>query len=115
MLVKNTYINILSNVVGASIGFFSSILIVRVYGVSVVGKIAFMTGIVGLMTFMVDLATTLSFLTAPILAVFNYKVVTGKHMPLEAVPPKWLKILSWAGFVFLTGFSLIFLYFKFLK
>ena len=67
------------------------------------------------MTFMVDLATTLSFLTAPVLAVINYKVVTGKHMPLEAVPPKWLKILSWAGFVFLIGFSLIFLYFRFLK
>jgi len=67
------------------------------------------------MTFMVDLATTLSFLTAPVLAVINYKVVTGKHMPLEAVPPKWLKILSWAGFVFLTGFSLIFLYLRFLR
>jgi Mn2+/Fe2+ NRAMP family transporter len=67
------------------------------------------------MTFMVDLATTLSFLTAPVLAVINYKAVTGKHMPKEAVPPPWLKVLSWAGFVFLTGFSLIFLYFKFLK
>jgi Mn2+/Fe2+ NRAMP family transporter len=67
------------------------------------------------MTFMVDLATTLSFLTAPILAVINYKVVTGKDMPAEAVPPKWMKVLSWAGFVFLTGFSLIFLYYRFLK
>jgi Mn2+/Fe2+ NRAMP family transporter len=66
------------------------------------------------MTFMVDLATTLSFLTAPILAVINYKAVTGKHMPKEAVPPAWLKVLSWAGFVFLIGFSLIFLYYKFL-
>ncbi|MCP5104914.1 MAG: divalent metal cation transporter, partial [bacterium] len=51
-------------------------------------------------TFIVDLATTLSFLTAPFLAIINYKVVTGKHMPAEGIPPKWLKLLSWAGFVF---------------
>jgi Mn2+/Fe2+ NRAMP family transporter len=67
------------------------------------------------MTFMVDLATTLSFLTAPVLAIINYKVVTGKHMPVEAVPPMWLKVLSWAGFVFLVGFSLVFLDSKFSK
>jgi Mn2+/Fe2+ NRAMP family transporter len=66
------------------------------------------------MTFMVDLATTLSFLTAPVLAIINYKAVTAKHMPKEAVPPPWLKALSWAGFVFLIGFSLVFLYYKFL-
>jgi Mn2+/Fe2+ NRAMP family transporter len=79
------------------------------------GSVTLLTVLSRGMTFMVDLATTLSFLTAPILAVINYKVVTGKHMPSEAVPPKWLKILSWAGFVFLIGFSLIFLYFRFLK
>lgn len=67
------------------------------------------------MTFMVDLATTLSFLTAPILAVINYKVVTGKNMPTEAIPPKWLKVLSYGGIVFLTGFSFLFLYFRFLN
>lgn len=66
------------------------------------------------MTFMVDLATTLSFLTAPILAIMNYKVVTGKDMPPEGIPPKWLKLLSWAGLVFLTGFSLLFLYVRFI-
>ena len=79
------------------------------------GAVILLTALSSRMTFMVDLATTLSFLTAPVLAVINYKVVTGKHMPLEAVPPQWLKILSWGGMIFLTGFSLIFLYFRFLK
>ncbi len=65
------------------------------------------------MGFMVTLATTLSFLTAPILAVLNYKVVTGKGMPESAIPPRWMKVLSWAGIIFLTGFSVIFLYFRF--
>jgi len=79
------------------------------------GAVILLTVLSSGMTFMVDLATTLSFLTAPILAVINYNVVTGKHMPAEAVPPKWLKVLSWAGFVFLVGFSILFLYFRFIK
>ncbi|MCP4219128.1 MAG: divalent metal cation transporter [bacterium] len=79
------------------------------------GSVFLLTALKSSMTFMVDLATTLSFLTAPILAVINYKVVTGKHMPADALPPVWLKVLSWCGFVFLIGFSLLFLYFKFIK
>ncbi|MEN8223576.1 MAG: divalent metal cation transporter, partial [Acidobacteriota bacterium] len=65
------------------------------------------------MVFMVTIATTLSFLTAPVLAVMNYKVVTGDRMPSYAVPPKWMVVLSWAGIIFLTGFSSVFLYFRF--
>jgi Mn2+/Fe2+ NRAMP family transporter len=79
------------------------------------GAVILLTLLSNTMTFMVDLATTLSFLTAPILAIINYKVVTGKHMPAEGVPPRWLKLLSWAGFVFLIGFSLIFLYIRFIS
>lgn len=62
--------------------------------------------------FMVDLATSLSFLMAPVLALINYKLVTAKHVPEEHQPPKWLKILSWMGLTFLTGFALLFLFWK---
>ncbi|MCP4158386.1 MAG: divalent metal cation transporter [bacterium] len=79
------------------------------------GAVFLLTVLKSGMTFMVDLATTLSFLTAPFLAIINYKVVTGKHMPTDAIPPKWLIVLSWCGMIFLTGFSLIFLYIKFIK
>ena len=65
------------------------------------------------MVFMVTLATTLSFLTAPVLAVMNFKVVTSDKMPLYAVPPKWMIILSKAGIIFLTAFGSLFLYFRF--
>lgn len=61
-------------------------------------------------TLMVDLATTLSFLTAPILAYLNYRLVTAHHMPENCYPKPWLKWLSWAGIVFLTGFALVYLY-----
>ncbi len=53
---------------------------------------------------MVSIATTLSFLTAPVLAWLNYKVVTDKHMPEEAVPGLFLKILSWVGISFFIVF-----------
>lgn len=79
------------------------------------GAVILLTVLSGSMTFMVDLATTLSFLTAPILAIFNYRVVTGKHMPAAAVPPRWLKILSWVGFIFLFGFGFLYLYSKFIN
>ena len=66
------------------------------------------------MVFMVTVATTLSFLTAPILAWLNYKVVTNKQMPEEFRPGIFLVVLSWVGIAFLTGFSLIYLYWQYL-
>ncbi|NQV38409.1 MAG: divalent metal cation transporter [Candidatus Marinimicrobia bacterium] len=65
------------------------------------------------MRFMVDLATTLSFVTAPILAIINYRLVTSEHMPEGTTPPQWLKILSWVGMLFLIVFSIMFLWWKF--
>ncbi len=63
--------------------------------------------------FMVDLATSMSFLMAPVLAFINYKLVTGKDIPIEMQPPKWLKILSWVGLFFLTSFALLFVIWNF--
>lgn len=65
------------------------------------------------MIWMVDLATTLSFITAPVLAFLNYKVVTSKHMPEEAVPGRFLRIYSWIGIIFLGLFSIVFLTWRF--
>ena len=65
------------------------------------------------MGLMIQIATILSFLTAPFLAFINYKLVTGEHVPEAAKPPKWLKYLSWIGLAFLILFSLLFLYSQF--
>ncbi|MFA5417529.1 MAG: divalent metal cation transporter [Bacteroidales bacterium] len=65
------------------------------------------------MVFMVTLATTLSFLTAPLLAWLNYRVVTDSHMPIEARPGYLLKILSWTGIFFFAAFSVVYLYWTF--
>jgi Mn2+/Fe2+ NRAMP family transporter len=61
------------------------------------------------MTFMVDVATTLSFVTAPVLAVMNYRVITSKHVPASAKPGFWLRLWSWTGIIFLGAFTLFYL------
>ena len=59
-------------------------------------------------TTLVDLATIISFLVAPILAAANYKLVCGASMPQDARPPDWLRVLGIIGIVFLSVFSLLY-------
>jgi Mn2+/Fe2+ NRAMP family transporter len=66
------------------------------------------------MVHMVTMATTLSFLTAPVLAWLNYKVVTDSHMPEKDRPGMFLRVLSWIGIVFFTVFSFVYLYWKYI-
>ncbi|MBU0692924.1 divalent metal cation transporter, partial [bacterium] len=69
--------------------------------------IAYMTGN---LKGMVDFATTLSFVVAPILAIFNYRAVTGKDMPSDMHPKPWLKTLAVIGWLYLTAFTLFYLW-----
>ncbi|MBN2601421.1 MAG: Nramp family divalent metal transporter [Candidatus Marinimicrobia bacterium] len=62
----------------------------------------------GIKTLM-DFATIVAFLAAPVFAIINYRVVTAPFMPEEYRPQKWLRILSWAGMIFLVTFSLIYI------
>lgn len=61
------------------------------------------------MGLLVKTATILSFLTAPFYAILNYKLITGKHTPIEHQPAIYLRVLSMIGIVFLVGFSIWFL------
>lgn len=63
---------------------------------------------------MVDIATTLSFITAPILAFLNYKAVTAKHISNEYKPKKPLRIYAILGLIFLSCFSIGFLIWRFI-
>jgi len=76
---------------------------------SIAGALLLMTKFAANMKLMVDVATTLSFLSAPILAILNYKVITSKDVPAEAQPPRWMKILSLLGFLFLTIFAIVYI------
>jgi uncharacterized membrane protein required for colicin V production len=61
------------------------------------------------MRFLVGLATTLSFVTAPVLAYLNYRVITNKLIPKIYQPAPYLKIWSLIGIFFLTLFTLFYI------
>jgi Mn2+/Fe2+ NRAMP family transporter len=86
--------------------FWSSGLIMALVSILI---IEFFTS--GLKT-LLDFATILSFLAAPVFAFINYKVITSNFMPEEHKPKTWLKILSWCGIAFLVSFSVLFIYTK---
>ena len=58
---------------------------------------------------LVQIATVLSFITAPIYAFLNYKLVNSDQVPKNFQPSKKLKFLSNLGLIFLTGFTLFYL------
>ena len=63
---------------------------------------------------LVDFATTLSFVIAPVIAVFNYRLATGRFLPKELQPYVPMKVLSVAGIVFLVAFVALFVSVRFL-
>ena len=63
---------------------------------------------------LVDLATTLSFVTAPFLGLLTYRAIMARWVPDEFKPRPWLRALAIIGVVFLGSFLIFFLYYRFL-
>lgn len=59
---------------------------------------------------LVNLATSVSFLIAPAIAIFNFKLVSEKYVGKENVPPIWMRVLAVLGIIFLSAFTLLFLF-----
>jgi Mn2+/Fe2+ NRAMP family transporter len=64
---------------------------------------------VGNLTTMVDFATTVAFLTAPILGYLNLKAITSDDVPAEHRPGTALRVTSWVGLVLLGGTGIAYL------
>ena len=75
----------------------------------VIGTIIIFFTFASEMGLLVNIATILSFLTAPFYAIINYKLISSKHTPKEWHPTLKLHILSWFGILFLIGFSVWYL------
>jgi Mn2+/Fe2+ NRAMP family transporter len=58
----------------------------------------------------VNTATIISFLIAPVIAFLNFKIVIADDMPKEAQPGKFLRVLSYLGLIYLVGFSVYYLW-----
>ena len=61
---------------------------------------------------MVDVATVLSFLTAPALAYLNHRAISGKEVPLDCRPGAAMRTYSWLGILFSLGLALYFLWLR---
>lgn len=59
---------------------------------------------------LVDFATTLSFIVAPLAAYINYRAIFSREIARDLQPPLWLKGLAVAGLVFLVVFTGIYFY-----
>ena len=75
----------------------------------VIGTCAVFFFLLSNMGTLIQVATILSFLTAPFYGLVNYLLVTGEHMPKKHQPNKIMKVWSIAGLVFLTGFTIWYL------
>mgnify|MGYP001554599055 CR=1 FL=1 len=81
-----------------------------VLGIGTIGIASFLhTSLKGL----VDVATVLSFLTAPVLAWLNHRAILGAEVPPEHRPGGRMVVWSWAGIVFSLVFALWFLRVRF--
>ena len=59
---------------------------------------------------LVDLATIVSFLIAPVVALLNYKLIISNHTPRVAQPGKWIKLWAISGIAFLSIFTGIYIW-----
>jgi Mn2+/Fe2+ NRAMP family transporter len=62
---------------------------------------------------LVDFTMTLAFLSAPLFAYLNCRVISAGTLPREAAPPNWLRVLGWLGLLFLICFSILYLVVRF--
>jgi Mn2+/Fe2+ NRAMP family transporter len=64
---------------------------------------------------LLSFAAIISFVTSPVLAYINYKVMNGSNVPVKDRPGTFLKILSWAGLLFFLLMTLGFVYVEFFR
>ncbi len=81
--------------------------------VLVLGSIFILYLFVTSLKLVVDIASTILFLFAPIIALLNHRVMTSSKFPSDARPGRGLLALSAIGVLWMTAFSVYFLYLKF--
>lgn len=62
------------------------------------------------LTKLVDVATTISFIVAPVVAILNLKLVMAKHFPNPAKPSKFMQVWAFLGIIFLFLFAALYLF-----
>lgn len=88
----------------------------RAYWISLavlaVGSVTVIGLLLGQLKALVDVATTLSFLTAPALAWLNHRAIIGEHVPVEARPGPRMRAFSLLSVAMLSAFAVFYLYLR---
>ena len=79
------------------------------------GSLIILYFLVSSLQVVVDVAATIMFLFAPVVAWLNHRVMKSSLVPSEARPARGLFALSLAGIIWLAAFSAYFLYLRFLS
>jgi Mn2+/Fe2+ NRAMP family transporter len=80
-----------------------------------IASVAILSAYLNKLQQLVDLATVLSFLTAPILSWLNHRAIQSSEVPVESRPRPWLVNASWVGIGLQGAFALYFLYLRYLR
>lgn len=84
-----------------------------ILGVLAVVTVLVLELFIGNMTAMIDFATIMSFLTAPILGYLNLRAVCSDDVPQEHRPGLAMRMLAYAGLLFMVGIALTYVVFRF--
>jgi Mn2+/Fe2+ NRAMP family transporter len=76
------------------------------------GAIAILIWGMSSFTALVDLATTLSFLTAPVLSYFNHRAIHAEEVPKHLQPGPAMTAWSWVAVILQAAFAAFFLWLK---
>lgn len=85
------------------------------FAVLAAGALAILIWGMASFTALIDLATTLSFLTAPVLALFNHRAVHAPEVPVALRPGLAMTLWSWAAIGLQAAFAAWFLWFSFVR
>ena len=90
----------------------------RTYALTVLvlalGSLFILYFLVSSLQVVVDVAATIMFLFAPVVAWLNHRVMKSSLIPSDSRPARGLFVLSHAGIIWLAAFSAYFLYLRFL-
>jgi len=84
-------------------------------GVTCAAALVLITKFAASLTGLIDLVTSMAFVSAPIAGYLNFRLITSTETPEAMRPGPAMRVLSWVGLVFFVGFSLFFLWFRFLR
>ncbi len=79
----------------------------------VLGALGVIAALLSSLKLLIDIATTLSFLTAPVLAVLNHRAMHGAQVPAAARPSPGLSLGSGLGIAVQAAFALAYLFLRY--